>query len=662
MQNTPTNPADGREIIDLGALLAMVWRGFAVILFFGAVGFGLALTYAKGLTTPLFAATAELVLETRDEKIVDIEQVLGRISTDEEAILTEVHILAGRELAAQVVDELELADDVEFNGESPQSGLADFLASLRSRGETGTLPDPEVLREHAIETLRARTEVRNVPGTYAFSIEVLSADPSKAAEIANSYAMIYLENQRAELFRATEQASDWLAVRVADLAADVARAETAVTSLKSEASFADEAHLQGLERRLLRLRETLIERRAALEAKQRQLDILQEPDRLAAGAQVLVVSGLDRDQALAQVRSERAELSAQTAAIETSVGDLQRQILLQTEALTRLDSAQRDLESSRLLYENFRDRLRETAVQQGIHQPDSRIIEYAVAQRFPVVPNLPYSLGVGAVVGALIGGALTIGWQISVSRIRSSGQVATLTGAPVLAQMSRLPKDLDDLKPGTPAGEELRNLRTSLLLRRETAQVILVASAESGDGKTTISAALAKSFAEVGRRTLLVDCDLRRRQASAKYGRRGIMGGFADVILGRTSLDQSVIRSSMEGVDLLQAGGSGYAAADVLSRGNVADVLTQARGRWDTIILDTPPILAVPDARLLAGHVDSLLLVVRWNRTRRRTLATCLDRLRQSGHGPDAIVMSRMGGRHGVRGPYRQTIRRYAVA
>lgn len=204
---------DGQEVLDLGAIFAIIWRGRWVIAACVLIGLIVGIWRAYIVATPLYGAEVQLVLDPRDEKVVDIESVVSSLSATDEVIRTEVHILGGRELAGQVVDRLNLISDPEFNmmlrdpGFNPVQVLKDMIKGILGMQvyDTSLTPDPAFVREKVIQTLLANTRVVNIPDTYIFSIWVLSENPFKAADIANAFADTYVENQVAVKLNVTEQ-------------------------------------------------------------------------------------------------------------------------------------------------------------------------------------------------------------------------------------------------------------------------------------------------------------------------------------------------------------------------------------------------------------------------------------------------------------------------
>ncbi|WP_254683410.1 polysaccharide biosynthesis tyrosine autokinase [Phaeobacter sp. LSS9] len=660
---------DGQEVLDLGAIFAIIWRGRWVIAACVLIGLIVGIWRAYIAATPLYGAEVQLVLDTRDEKVVDIESVVSSLSATDEVIRTEVHILGGRELAGQVVDRLNLISDPEFNmmlrdpGFNPVQALKDMIKRILGMQvyDTTLTPDPAFVREKVIQTLLANTRVVNIPDTYIFSIWVLSENPFKAADIANAFADTYVENQVAVKLNVTEQATGWLAERVTELRSQLEANERRVADIRAQADVTSPAQLIGLENRLISLRSALAERAAEVaeqQARQTEFTTLQtvEDQRLAArrNGYGAILARADNPQdgwrsVLAQLTRDLREAEAKEQAIRRSMADLEITIATQSDALTEVVQAERDAEASRLLFENFQNRLRETSMQIGLQRADSRVISRAFPPDRPALPNKGQILILSVFLGGFLGTVLVVVLQLSRARLHSAAQIAGLTSVPVIAVLDQFsqkirPEQASALGPQTRDGEAIRNLRTTLLMARGDVppQVVVFTSAESGDGKSTLSAAMAHNMAQIGKSVLLVDGDLRRHYLSDPLADGNSKPGLFDVLSGRCDLAEAVLPGVLGQADILPAGSVSGSAADLLSQGGLTELLSVARSHWDIIIFDTPPISVVPDARIIGQHADLLILLAQWNTTRQAVFIDALRALEQGGRSPDGIVLTKV--------------------
>jgi capsular exopolysaccharide synthesis family protein len=185
--------------------------------------------------------------------------------------------------------------------------------------------------------------------------------------------------------------------------------------------------------------------------------------------------------------------------------------------------------------------------------------------------------------------------------------------------------------PHTFAAERYQGLRLRLeQLRAEKGlRAVAISSPGAGDGKTLTSINLAGVLArESEARILLIDADLRRSSVSTQLGLDPAAPGFADLIVSsRKALAELVRRPEMCAFDVLQAGSSSGSVHKLFRAERLPQILADARAAYDFVLLDTPPLVPVFDAAVLARQVDGVILVVAAEKTPRRLLAAALDQL-----------------------------------
>jgi len=169
--------------------------------------------------------------------------------------------------------------------------------------------------------------------------------------------------------------------------------------------------------------------------------------------------------------------------------------------------------------------------------------------------------------------------------------------------------------------------------------VVAVSSAAPSEGKTTVATNLAAAMGESGRRVLLVDADL-RRPLVAQYTHLSGAVGLAEVLVGTVSLTDAVQTLGSSGVDVLAGGGLPPNPGELVASSHMADVLTEARVRYDVVVVDTAPILAVADALSLTQLADGLVLVARAGVTSKADLARSLETIRNGGGNVFGVVIN----------------------
>ncbi len=316
---------------------------------------------------------------------------------------------------------------------------------------------------------------------------------------------------------------------------------------------------------------------------------------------------------------DEAVLVAQLAELRTELG--------------RLEAQQRDLNdrSTALEAEVFR-LSRTVAISDPATQPNR-----------PFAPKPFRSALTGLFAGLVLGGfAAGIAeviddpiWDATDAQrwVGSLPVIASIPPMPKRSSPQTMPVSLED--PQHAVSEAFRVLRTSLqflAVGNETRR-IMITSSDVGDGKTTTAVNLAVAMARGGSSVVVVDGDLRRSSIHHAFGLANSRG-VTSVLVGEDSLDRSLISvSRLESGELkvLAAGPTPPNPAELISSVEMSDLLHQLSTRFDTVIIDTPPLLAVSDPLAMAKHVDGTILVVRVRHTRGRSLAHAVERIQQSG-------------------------------
>ena len=469
---------------DLVNLFKMGRRRLPVISGIALIGTLLAAIYALQLT-PLYTASATLLIDPRQKNVTDTEAVLSGISSEWAAIESEVEIIRSAAVAERVVRRLKLDEKRQPQAIAP-SFSSSLLNLLLSRETEASPIDDDNRIDYLARAYSSAIGVDRVNDTYILSIYYRSTSPRFAAQIVNAFADEYLVDQLESKFEATRRANEWLNVRVADLRQNVREAEQAVELFKAEKDIVEADGSTLDEQQIARLNEQLILARAqSAEAKARIDQLLEvkarggEASSFADQLQSRIISELRSK--LSEVRREYAELSSKYGRRHPSVinvsaqlNDVQRQLAAEIDRIEastqnayrvaksreesiqlsltelrgvsagtskdaiRLRELERDAAATRTLFESFLTRFKETTEQESLQTADSRIIERAVVPTSPTWPNKKIILLVGALIslGAGIGVAFLL--ELLDSGFRTGDQLEEVTGVPVLATMPAL--------------------------------------------------------------------------------------------------------------------------------------------------------------------------------------------------------------------------------
>jgi capsular exopolysaccharide synthesis family protein len=260
------------------------------------------------------------------------------------------------------------------------------------------------------------------------------------------------------------------------------------------------------------------------------------------------------------------------------------------------------------------------------------------------VPLSPSGADARLVIGFALAGGLALGGAVGFLRESADGvhhsreHAEREAGLPVLAALPRTGRWRRDpaaearARPGAPAAEAARDLRAALLAGAEGPLALAVVSPGPGEGRSTLAALLAESCAQLGRRTLLLDADIRDPDQARRYGLAGAPD-LVSVLEGQATLDEALWREPETGLTVLPSDPAPAAHADLLAGPGFGALLERLRARFEIVVIDTPPLLSVVDGRLIAAAADGAAAALRWGETRRSDLRAGL-RLLEDAQAP----------------------------
>ena len=666
---------DRGALIDLrhvGAILRRRW----MVLCAAMVAAIIIAAAAYLVAEPRYLATAQVALERTAEQVIDVDSVTPTADPDSAAVDTEVQALRSPELIGRVVDRLRLARDPAFN-------------EVAGQGAPAAQPDP-IGRQRAIGTLLGGLTVKRDGLSYAISVSFEGHTPAQAAQIANALVDDYVAGQAGSKAEATRRAQGFLEERLQDLRTQVLGAERAVADYRaahnlfavSEASTVTQQELSGLSTQLAQAKAENAAAQARLSAAREQVrggrsgeelgDSLDSPvvsqlraQRAEAAREVAALEKRygPRHPALVQAQNQlrtadqhiaaevkrivanasiQASIAGQRAAsLAGSVAQTQGKLASDNEASVRLAELERNAESSRTLYQAFLDRYRQTVAQSGLESSDSYIVSRARVPSAPSSPNMLIYAAMAVVGGLGIGVLLVVLLQLLERGLETSDAIEGTLGLATLASIpdartlpgyrkSGLPAPPAELllkRPQSTYAEAFRTLRTSIQFAEaaQPVRVVAITSAVPGEGKTTTAMSLARAMAAAGGKVLLIDADARRRASSRQFA-EDVKLGLDEVLAGEATLEQAIVKDSLSDACLLpqRLDSKGISLAE---SPRLAELIEQVRERYDLVILDTPPVLPVDEARVIASMADGVVFLVRWRKTPSKAASVALRRL-----------------------------------
>ncbi|MCL5776873.1 polysaccharide biosynthesis tyrosine autokinase [Limibaculum sp. FT325] len=660
------------------------------ILLCGLIGTAFA-AWEVSKQVPRYTASAQVILNVGDvQDPTGMRNPVRSYLFSTASINTELRSLQSEDLLRRVVQSLELQNHWEFNPSIPPPPQATSASTLEKLFTTVTEPfrdapprpsftpalgSPEAAESAAVSALRGVVSTRNLEGSYVFLISAQTLSPEMAPAIVNAVAQEYVASQRERSFNEIEESIVWLGERVAELKVELETAEGKVADFAADASLLGEEALVAGRLQLKAMRDQEAELWETAERLRKQISSLEELRRnddfpgIARAATdpelQRLARGLSRDdpaenalpefdalfaQLIVSLGSQAERLEGRARDLAAAVTELAAQVSAQSSDLITLQQLKREADAARVIYESFLGRLKEMSVRQGTQRSDVSVLTLAHGLGRPIFTNKTRDSLKGGLKGIGLAIILVLALNAIRTSIRSPEELEAVSGHSVISVIPNGPSRhakavLEEIveKPGSRLGEAVRNLRTAIQLSNVdvTPKVVLVTSSVPEEGKSVLAAALAQTTALSGKRVLLVDADLRRRVLSKFFDTTGKQG-LVSILSGASSFEDARIIDQRTGLHVVLAEGGKVTPVDLFESDQFARFLSDAREQYDLVVLDTPPVLAVPDARVLAQHADATVYAVRWNKTSRRMVKTGLGSLSQAHVHVSVLALTRV--------------------
>ena len=379
------------------------------------------------------------------------------------------------------------------------------------------------------------------------------------------------------------------------------------------------------------------------------------PQVVAVRAQLRDTQKLIADEVARILQSRRHAYevaAAREQSLEKSLTALQNVSSTSGQAEVRLRELQREADANRSLYESFLANYKEATARESFQLPEARIVSRASVPMQPSFPRPLLFLGLALPLGAGLGALFAVGIDRLDRRVKTMDQVEAISGMPAIAtlpliglrELSHMSKrgrrELSEYQAQSPPilplalqpplmryiveepnsifAEAVRAVRLSVqrAARSRPMQVIMLTSAIDGEGKTTLAANLALSYAMMGIRTLLIEGDMRNPEISRSLCPNAEVG-LSDVALGKVSLQQAVLTEKTTMLSVLPSPASEDTAAttELVYSEAMGTIMSELRRHFEIIILDAPPLLPLVESRALGEYADGIVLAVGWDRT-----------------------------------------------
>ncbi len=624
-----------------------------------------------------FVLASVLVTVIISARLIPIYESTATVDIDRQ---TPVGVI-GEESARTVTNDADQFLATQIKLVESDSVLRPVEQQFHLRSEEGQISALTARGEETPVTLK-RLRVIRPPNTYLLQISYRSADPRLAADAANAIAQSYLERSYEIRIRSSAGLSNFMEKQMDELKVKMEQSSKALSQFERELNVINpEEKTNILSARLLQLN---TEYTSAQADRLRQEAAFQSvngglPEALLATPQgesmrKLIEHANETREHFAEVKShygvnhpEYRKASAQLEEVENAVELAGKQIAGRVEtgfreserreAMVRgavaeakaefdqvnahsfdYQALKREADADKTLYQELVRKIKEAGINAGFQSNAVRIADPARLALKPVYPDIPLNGLLALLFSSLLGVAGAVLADMLDKTVRDPDQVARTLRTEVIGSLPMMKAEgagsLASLQSRTGPteereisgfGESIRTLRNSILLANfdRRYRSLLVTSASPGEGKTTTAANLAVAHAEQGRRTLLIDGDLRRPSVHRKFNLPSVVG-LSNVLLGEIPWREGLLRiEGLPELEILPAGPPSRRASDLVGRG-MTELLEEAALEYDLVILDAPPLLGFAEPLQMATAVDGVVVVARAGQTSRKAVGSVL--------------------------------------
>lgn len=679
------NAPHTQELLELNRIVGAVQRRKWWITLSITMAMVLTVFYVYRLPN-MYRATAKIVIEGERERTIPVEKVAQSVSPGALTNNTQAAILSSRLLAEKTIQRLNITRLPRHENDLDTNAYAEI-----------DLPSKETLITQFLSGLSVFPSEQS----YVVKLEYISRDPEFAANALNTLVKVYLEDQRTQKNTTTHNATRWLSDRVEDMRNKVVDSENQLEQVQRASGniFVEGKSLR--EQQLAQLSNELIaaqQTRSELQTKLQKFDaMVRNPEKAEASQfvwespfiRLLQADEADLTRRLAEMRGRYKEahpriqtlLNEKVVLQEKKYEELGRVRLALVNDLElaslRVRNIENDIEELKLPLENESDmaigqralnseidankqlfnvllsRYKETNVQDEVLlDADARVISPAFPppspyepKRIPVLISMLFLSSIAALGIAIIVEFTADGYQNS-KQLKHETHLRVVATIPELVSNHKQANHLRllDLSEEPHYGEAIRNLRAALFENSDkiTPKVLLLSSSLPEEGKSSTALSLAAITQISGRRVVLIDADMRRSQLAKSLGTEKAVG-LGEYLTGKALARDIIYKDKQSGIYFIPAGNVGKHPLDALEHPKLGSLMMALKKHFDVVLMDAPPVMNVRDALLLTQHADSVLYMVRWEKTPRSVVLEGIKTLHeQCGNIPLMLALSRV--------------------
>jgi capsular exopolysaccharide synthesis family protein len=659
--------------------IAVRWRW----LIFGAIGLALALGVVYTLlATPLYVATTRIEISRESARIVAVASVEPESNAGEQEFYqTQYGLLRSQSLAERVARELHLADGPDFFAKFGRENDYERLAGTSGRASGGAR---EELVRAAAGILLDNVSVNPLRLSRLVDIGFMSPDPALSARVSNAWARGFIQANLQRRYEANSYAREFLEGRLGQLRERLDASERQLVgyasreaiinipvgggtagspaperSLTAESLTALNASLAEATADRIRTQSRLRggsgasaeslsngtitamrTRRADAAAEYSRLMTQFEPDYPPVRALAAQIEQLDASIAREEGRVRNSLQSAYQDSVvreqrlAQNVEDLKQTFLDQRRRSIQYNIFQRDVDTNRQLYDGLLQRYKEIGIAGGVGTNNVSIVDPAQAPSRPSRPRPLINMLLALIAGIVVGVGLALAREQIDETVSDPSDLERRVGIPLLGVVpaSDTTELLAELKdPKSTLIEAYLSAQTNLAFSTDHGipRSLVVTSTRPAEGKSITAFAMAYTIARNGAKTLLIDGDMRSPSVHSEVGISNERG-LSNYLSGTDDLDTLIKHLENEPFSVLPAGPQPPNAAELLRSSRFELLMSELLKRFDQIIVDSPPVMGLADAPIIASRTEAVVFVVEARGVKARIARLALARLRQS--------------------------------
>ncbi|MEM7665224.1 MAG: polysaccharide biosynthesis tyrosine autokinase [Pseudomonadota bacterium] len=677
-----------QKLINVSAIRGILFRQrwlVAAALVIALIG-GLVVTL---LATPMYSASSTVRVEPYGTYILEGQDVRQGIASNQvyDLLSTQVSVIQSRKLAETVAANLNLGERYDLLGEDIDEGRPPNMTDEAWRNSK---------EKRAASILKGSVSADVPDDNWIIAIRYVSDDRVLAAEMANAYSDAFVASDTQSSVEENKYAQEVLQEQIQlirgrlqeaeEASNDYARSTGIIMQPSSGEEGASGVTLTGV--KLGNINQRVSEARAErIEAEQRWRSIQNLPaaqlpevqtnsvlqnlvtqrsakqteladlrqrynDDFPQIVNVLSqISSLDQQierisaDVKATVRNDYVVARNQEQALERELGALTGETMVEQDRQVQFSVLEREAQALRDQLKTLLDRYNTISSASNVSSGQLSKLDPATVPGAPFSPNLIRNMTLALVFGIAMAGGLAVLRETFDDRIRSLEEVEDKVGLPLLGHTPFVEsRDLEQEETNRFSAlmEAYASIRSAIdfsLPRNQN--VIQLTSSQASEGKSTTAVILAELFASLGRKTLLIDADLRRPSVARLLDIEDPQAGLVEVVLGHTDLQSAVVKGIHENLEILPIGSISPNPTEVLASPQMREFIEKNRQEYSLIIFDSCPVMGLADAPLLARLVDSTIFVLEANKVHFGQAKAAIRRVRTSGGNILGVILTK---------------------